>query len=106
MTIKEVADALFEYFSTEKPEDAEVEKGGEGDAPDEKQAGGMDALGDEMGDDHRGSGGEKEGEHVTECRTEGVADFLIEETVPDACPKNDDEDVGEDHEGDFLKCEM
>lgn len=53
-----------------------------------------------MGDEHGEGGGEEEGEDVAEGGEEGVADFAVQEYVPDACPDDDDGDVGLYHIGD------
>ena len=101
--LHKIADALSEDLGAEKPEEAEVDKGGHEDADDEEDGGTLNPSGGEPGDEHRHASCEEEGEHVFQGREEGVADFLVEETMPDARPEDDDEDVGENHQGDGMR---
>ena len=106
LLLEEVADAFFQYLGAEEPEDGEVDDGGKGDAGEEEQGGGAEreeGTGGEPGQDHGGGGGEEEGHDVLQGGEEGVADFLVEEAVPDGGPEDDDEDVGDDHEVEALE---
>ena len=100
LLLEEVAYAFFQNLGTEEPEDAEIEDGGEEDANDEQDEEVLNPTGGKPRDEHRGGSNQEEGEHVLQRRKEGVTDFPIEETMPDARPQNDDEDVGENHQRD------
>ena len=100
LSLEEEADALAENLGTEEPEEAEVEDCDQKDAADEQEWGIVYPARGKIGHPDGGGGGEEEGEHVLQGREEGVADFLIEEAVPDACPEDDDGDVGKNHQVD------
>ena len=103
--LEEVAYAFFQNLGTEEPEDAEIEDGGEEDANDEQDEEVLNPAGGEPRDEHRGGSNQEERKHVLQRRKEGITDFLIEETMPNACPQNDDEDIGENHQGDGMRNE-
>lgn len=101
LSLEQKADTFAQNLGAKQPKGAEVDEGCEQDADQEEQKGRIfyPACG-EIGDDHCGGGHKEEGEGVFEGGEEGVMDFPIEETVPDAYPQNDDDDVGENHQRD------
>ena len=64
---------------------------------------GSHPKGGAVGNEHGGGCKEHEGEHVFEGRAERVADFVVEETVPNGCPQDDDGYVGNDHASDPVE---
>ena len=100
---QEEADALAKYLGTKEPKGTEVENSSEEDAADEQQQEILYPAGGEVDGNHRRRSNQKERQDVFQGGEEWIANLLIKEAMPDACPENDDGDVGDDHQGDVLK---
>lgn len=97
--LEEVAEAFSEYLGSAEPQGTEINGGGKEYADEEQPEEAVYPAGGKECGDHGGCCDEQEGEHVFQCRQKGIADFLIKEPVPDACPEDDDGCIGDNHVG-------
>ena len=108
--LAEVTPTLMQYFCSCQPQEPQIEDSGQEDTGEEQkeQAAhstfvGSHPKGGAVGNEHGGGCKEHEGEHFFEGRAERVADFVVEETVPNGCPQDDDGYVGNDHASDPVE---